>query len=78
MRKGYSAVEKAINQVLKSRPPDVAPERILADARRKTKLIDLGTGEVEDKLGILGVASVEGRFSLTGRLLDRMLLVRNK
>lgn len=59
------------------RPDPLDAERILADARRKTKLVDLGTGEVEDKLRIL-VRSFAREAGLHpfGRATVRDLLVR--
>ena len=59
------------------RPGPLDAERILAEARRKTKLGDLGTGDVEDKLRIL-VRSLARETGLHpfGRATVRDLLVR--
>jgi hypothetical protein len=59
------------------RPGPLDAERLLADARRKTKLVDLGTGEVEDKLRILVRSLVrEAGLHPFGRATVRDLLVR--
>ena len=59
------------------RPGSLDAERILADARRNTKLVDLGTGEVEDKLRILVRSLVqEAGLHPFGRATVRDLLVR--
>jgi hypothetical protein len=60
---------------LQQRPLDA--ERILAEARRRTKLVDLGAGDVEEKLRIL-VRSLAREAGLHpfGRASARDLLVR--